>query len=142
MKQVKSHIEELRARKYPCAQATLLGIARGTGASMPDEKTLMAITAGLRGGIGRTYNEGTCGALTGATVALGLLFPDDEEKAIALSNELFKGFSQEFGTVICGKITNEYCLKRCTECCIKAGCLAACLYQRETMCYNNNIPND
>ncbi len=134
METVKQHIIKLREQKTPCSQATLCGICRSMAESsdMPSEEMLMALSAGLRGGIGRTYNEGTCGALTGAVIALGLLFKDDEAKALELSRELFNDFMNEFGTVICGKITNEHGLSRCTECCVKAGCCVERMYKRET----------
>lgn len=133
MKTVKQHILSFREQKTPCSQATLSGICRAlnTDNSVPAEEILMALSAGLRGGIGRTYNEGTCGALTGAVIALGLLFKDDEAKALELSHELFNDFMDEFGTVICGKITNEHGLSRCTDCCIKAGGCVERMYKRE-----------
>lgn len=131
METVKQNILQLRDAKTPCARATLLGICRGLEADILSEEILTAISSGLRGGIGRTYNEGTCGALTGAVVALGLLFHDDEAKALELSHELFNYFLGEFGTVMCGKITNKHGLKRCTECCVKAGCRVAVMYKRE-----------
>lgn len=129
---VKQNIADLRAKGYPCSQATLLGIMRGVNAPIPDERILMAISSGLRGGIGSTHGEGTCGALTGAVVALGLMFPDDNRKAAALSKELFNGFQNEFGSVMCNRIVDENGRKRCNECCLKAGSLAAAVYERET----------
>lgn len=133
METVKQHIIHLREQRTSCSQVTLSGICRGLAndIELPAEETLMALSAGLRGGIGRTYNEGTCGALTGAVIALGLLFKDDEAKALELSRELFNDFKDEFGTVICGKITNEHGLGRCTDCCIKAGCCVERMYKRE-----------
>lgn len=133
METVRQHITRLREQKMSCSQATLSGICRSlaTGSDLPAEELLMALSAGLRGGIGRTYNEGTCGALTGAVIALGVLFRDDEAKALELSRELFNDFMDEFGTVICGKITNEHGLTRCTDCCIMAGCCVERMYKRE-----------
>lgn len=128
---VTKEIQELRAKRYSCSQATLVGLARNADVAMPDEKILMAASVGLRGGIGRTFGDGTCGAVTGAVIALGLMFPDDLEKAVVLSKELFNKFSEEFGTVCCGKITDANGKKRCTECCMRAGSIAAELYQRE-----------
>ncbi len=40
---------------------------------------LCALASGFSGGIGGTFDEGTCGALTGALIALGFL-EDDEIK--------------------------------------------------------------
>ena len=106
IKKVEESIRALREEKQSCSQATLLGIARNCESGrLPDEKTLKAISSGLRGGIGGTRDEGTCGALTAATVALGLLYPDDHIKATKLSRLLYEEFKEKFGTVICGKMT-------------------------------------
>lgn len=119
---VEEEIIKLREEKQSCSQATLLGIARTcTDGTMPEEKMLKAMAAGLRGGIGGTRDEGTCGALTAAVVALGLLHPEDNMKSLKLSRQLYEDFKKRFGTVICGNMTRESGTARCTECCVYAG---------------------
>lgn len=54
----------------------------------------MALSVGFRGGIGRSYNEGTCGALSAGIMALGIYLPTQSEKALALSKELFDHFKK------------------------------------------------
>lgn len=121
MKDTEKLIKELRDRKYSCSRATLQGIASAYKEGMPDEATIAAVSAGLRGGIGRTFDEGTCGALTGAVIGLGLIYKDDENKAAEHSKRLFNEFKSHFGTVCCGRITDQYGKKRCNECCMVAG---------------------
>ena len=124
MTQTEINIEELRKQKYSCSQATLIGLARAFPDKMPSEDILKAASCGLRGGIGRTFDKGTCGALTGAVIALGLLSADDENRAANLSKELYLKFKEAFGTVCCGDITDKNGKKRCNECCLTAGRIA------------------
>ena len=84
-------ITKLREEGYSCSQATFLGLCRALGSELTD-KQLKALSAGFRGGIGKTYEDGTCGALTAGVMALGLYTPDDNDKGIALAGELFKHF--------------------------------------------------
>lgn len=128
-KLVEEEILELRKQAYSCSQATLVGIARVCGRPMPSEDVLKACSVGLRGGIGKTFDEGSCGALTGAVIALGLMFPEDGGKAADLSHELYDDFKRHFGTVECGRITDEHGKKRCNECCVTAGCKAISLLE-------------
>lgn len=121
MNDIKKHIEELRDAKASCSEATLIGIARGIDAKMPEEKLLAAIASGLRGGIGGTHSDGTCGALTAGVIALGLLNPGDGAKATRLSRILFNEFKERFGAVECNKIAKNGNRSNCSECCLKAG---------------------
>lgn len=134
MKNIKENVEQeiidLREKKYSCSQATLLGLSRVFGSKF-NEKDLLAISAGFRGGIGRTFNEGTCGALSVGVIALGIYLPDDNEKATALSKELFDHFKNEQGTVICGNIVGEHGFDRCTGCCLCVGDKVVELLERE-----------
>ena len=122
MGKVEEAILEFRKQKYSCSQATLLGIKRGLEADMPADAVLSAASVGLRGGIGRTMDEGTCGALTGAVIALGLLYPESPEKAVEMSKIIYNDFKETFGSVECGKITGENGKKLCNQCCLQAGC--------------------
>ncbi len=130
MEKVRVEIIRLREQNYSCSQATLLGICRTLGSNLPEQQ-IMAFSAGFRGGIGRSYNEGTCGALSAGIMALGIYLPDENEKTIALSKELFDHFKQENGTVICGNIVQKHGFSRCTGCCLCIGNKVAELLQRE-----------
>lgn len=128
--QIEKNIKVLREKKCSCSQATLLGIAGASESALPDEKTLSAIASGLRGGIGATRDEGTCGALTAGVVALGLLFPDNNLLSTKLSRQLYEDFKHTFSTVICGKMIESTGQARCTECCLCAGRKVAQLYNQ------------
>lgn len=131
-KKVADKIREYRNQKYTCSQATFLGICKTLGTNLTEEQ-LMAISAGFAGGIGKTFNEGTCGALTVGTATLGMYLPGESEKAIVLSKELFEHFKQQEGTVICGNITQKHGFTKCTGCCICIGEKVTELLQRENV---------
>ena len=57
-----------------CSQGTLMGIGEVAGL---DLETLELLASGFSGGIGATFEDGTCGGLTGAVMALGLLGKDN-----------------------------------------------------------------
>lgn len=122
---VKEEIQKLRDQRWSCSQATLVGIFRGLKIEEPSEALLKAAVSGLRGGIGGTHDQGSCGALTAAAVALGLLYADDERKATLLTRELYLDFKERFGSVICREILNSEGKKPCTDCCLYAGCKVA-----------------
>lgn len=129
---VSNQVRELRKQQYTCSQATFTGICKTLGSELTDEQ-LMAISAGFAGGIGRSYNEGSCGALVAGTMALGIYLPGENEKTIALSKELFEHFKQQEGTVICGNITQKHGFSRCTGCCACVAEKVTELLQRENM---------
>ncbi|WP_295722856.1 C-GCAxxG-C-C family protein [uncultured Methanobrevibacter sp.] len=54
--------------------------------------------------MGGTFDEGTCGALTGALIEDGLVV---DNPTIIKSNvkKIFNLFKEEYGSVCCGKIT-------------------------------------
>ena len=128
MTKLEETILALREKGYGCSQATAVALNREFHTIAVPEFVLKAATSGFRGGIGRTFDEGTCGALTGAVLALGLMI-DNESLSADLSRQLFNEFKQKFGTVCCGRITDEHGHKRCNECCLFAGTKAADLYQ-------------
>lgn len=123
-------ISKLREEGYSCSQATFLGLCQALGSELT-EKQLKALSAGFRGGIGKTYENGTCGALSSGVMALGLYTPDDNDKGIALAGELFKHFKDTYGTVKCGDIVGEFQFTRCTGCCLCIAQKVVELLQRE-----------
>ena len=115
--EVVKKIEEYRETKS-CSQATLMGICDAAGLPT-DELSLLA--KGFSGGIGGTFSEGTCGAVTGAVIALGFL-GEDEGKIIKASKKLFNEFKEEYGSVTCGYISKDGDDKSpCVEVCLFAG---------------------
>ena len=91
---VKEKIETYREDKN-CAQSTLMGLCDVAG--LPTEE-LATLATGFGGGIGGTFDEGTCGAVTGAVMALGFLGADGEQIS-SCAKGLFNAFKEEYGSV-------------------------------------------
>lgn len=125
IEKVNEEILKLRGAGMSCSQSTLIGLARAFSEGMPDEATLSALSVTLRGGIGATFDEGTCGALTGAAIALGLIYRDDPKMAVAKTKELYNTFKERFGSVRCGVLLKEKRKESCTQSCLFAGECAA-----------------
>lgn len=132
IKKVNEAITKLREEGYSCSQATLMGISRVLGSELT-ESQLKAMSAGFRGGIGKTYEDGTCGALTAGVMALGLYTSNDNNKGMALAGELFKHFKNTYGTVKCGDIVGKFKFTKCTGCCLCMGEKVVELLQRENI---------
>ena len=127
---IEAAILDLREKKLSCAQATFLGICKALGSSLTEEQ-LLALSAGFAGGIGRTYNDGTGGALVGGVMAAGLFLPGQTEKAVTAAKQLFEQFKEREGTVICKEILKKYSgFSNCTNCCVHVGRDVAALLQR------------
>ena len=109
-------IREYRKSKS-CSESTLMGLCETAGSDMsPDEMTRLA--CGFAGGMGGTFDEGTCGAVTCALMANGLL-NDDTSKIKSNAKEIFNAFKKEYGTVRCDKITDHGKDKSpCVDCCV------------------------
>ncbi|NJD28552.1 MAG: C_GCAxxG_C_C family protein [Chloroflexi bacterium] len=92
---------------YGCAESTLITLQEQFG--LPDERDGAAAMA-LNGGVG--YSGGTCGAITGAALALGRLaaerIPDRREaKRVAreLTGRVIDEFQATFGALDCRTLT-------------------------------------
>lgn len=120
MKLDKKILEE-KIREYrdfkSCSESTLMGLCET--AEYPISKAEMCkIACGFAGGIGGTFDEGTCGAVTGALIGNGLVL-DNPVKIKENAKEIFNSFKEEYGTVCCGKITNNGKDKSpCVDCCV------------------------
>lgn len=116
---VTKDIEELREEKN-CAQSTLIGICKNYDEEI-DLDHLANLTVAFGGGIGGTFDEGTCGAVTGALIALGFI-EKDPEKLSQYSKEFFNRFQDKYSSVTCGVISkNGEDKSPCVECCKYAG---------------------
>ncbi len=114
--EIKTKIQDYRDNKKSCSQSVLTGIC--SNQTKFTEKELMSLGKGFSGGIGGTFDEGTCGALTGAIIALGLLLSDDESKNVVVSKQLLKFFQEKYGTIQCCKLTdNGEDKSKCDEYC-------------------------
>jgi len=88
---------------FNCAQAVLSAFSKGHGL---DEKTALKIAAGFGGGVARQGE--TCGAVTGALMALGLaragLNPEDKEENYRLAQEFLGHFKGKRGSLLCREL--------------------------------------
>lgn len=90
---------------YNCCQSVVAAFSDLTGLS---EQTSFDIGGGFGGGAGTGE---LCGALTGAIMTLSLLQPSEpadpvgsKKKAVGLSKELQKRFSEKFGALRCREL--------------------------------------
>lgn len=92
---------------YNCAQAVVLAFAEDAGL---DESVAKAFSRPLGGGMGRLRQ--TCGAVSGAAVASGVLFPElTKPEAYALVQEIARRFTEKNGSFNCGELLRGAGLK-------------------------------
>ena len=120
MKLDKQILEE-KIREYrtfkSCSESTLIGLCETADADITPQ-FMTKLACGFAGGMGGTFDEGTCGAVTGALMANGLIL-EDTVKIKANAKEIFNSFKEEYGTVRCDKITNGGKDKSpCVDCCV------------------------
>ena len=109
-------IREYRKSKS-CSESTLMGLCETVDADITGEQ-MTKLACGFAGGMGGTFDEGTCGAVTGALMANGIVL-DDTAKIKANAKEIFNTFKEEYGTVRCDKITDGGKDKSpCVDCCV------------------------
>ena len=100
-----------------CSESTLMGLCESADADITQAE-MTKLACGFAGGIGGTFDEGTCGAVTGAIIANGIL-NDDPGIIKANAKEIFTTFQDEYGSVCCGKLTDNGKDKSiCVDCCV------------------------
>ena len=114
-------ILEKKIRDYrvfkSCSESTLMGLCETAEYPM-SQAEICKIACGFAGGIGGTFDEGTCGAVTGALIANGLL-NNDTPKIKSNAKKIFNEFKEEYGTVRCDKISkNGEDKSPCVDCCV------------------------
>jgi C_GCAxxG_C_C family probable redox protein len=101
------------ANSYTCSQAVFSVFAPDYGIS----KDLSLRLAGpLGAGIAR--RQETCGAVTGALLALGLKYgkgengtDEDKKIAYAVSQDFIKDFEAKFGSIVCLHLLDNNCME-------------------------------
>jgi len=94
--------EALHLQGFNCSQAVFSTLAEPLGF---DRSLALKIASPFGGGIGRTGE--TCGAVSGALMALGLQFgfsvadPQAKESMYALTREFMRRFQERYGSVAC-----------------------------------------
>lgn len=100
--QCRTEAEELyRSGKYHCAEAVVETIRRKFSAETPE--TVVAAVSGFGGGSGSGC---ICGAVSGGTVALGLVL-GDKKQTTQLTRELHTWFKGEYGVTCCSIIRKK-----------------------------------
>ena len=114
---MENKIEEARARKrsgeHNCAQAVACTYSDLAGL---DEETLLAATHAF--GAGMATMEGTCGALTGAAVVVGLA-TGDRARSRVLIKDIMENFRKRNGSTVCRELNGigTGCpLRQCEDC--------------------------
>lgn len=92
-----------RSGKYHCAEAVMEAVRRHFASEIPE--SVIASVAGFGGGSGSGC---ICGAVSGGTVALGLIL-GDKKKTTHLTRELHTWFKEKYGVTCCKTIraTND-----------------------------------
>ena len=82
-----------------CSQAVFCAYAEDFGM---DAETAQKVSAGLGGGVGRLRE--VCGAVTGATLALGLKYGPDKAAVYPHVQDLCARFKAECGSIVCREL--------------------------------------
>jgi C_GCAxxG_C_C family probable redox protein len=99
----KAEAEELyRSGKYHCAEAVLETVRRQFAADLPE--SIVGTVSGFGGGSGSGC---ICGAVSGGTVALGLVLADKKE-IIQLTKDLHVWFKEKYGVTCCKTIRQTH----------------------------------
>jgi C_GCAxxG_C_C family probable redox protein len=101
------HAKELFLSGNNCAQSVLLSFADDMGYS---KELALKVSAGFGGGMGK--EQRTCGAVTGAIMALGILKGEKVSDNEQLKSQTYsavqlflKKFTDEFQSTNCGELT-------------------------------------
>lgn len=89
-----------RSGRMHCAEAVLCAIRNHFSPDTPDD--LLRMAAGFGGGSGSGC---ICGAVSGGTMAIGLVVKDDKKRVNRLTKELHRWFKDQYGATCCKIIT-------------------------------------
>ena len=99
--QVAEDAERLyRSGKMHCAEAVFASVQQAFAPQIPDEVVQMA--SGFGGGSGAGC---ICGAVSGGTMALGLVMAGDKKAVSTMTRELHGWFKEEYGATCCKILT-------------------------------------
>lgn len=91
-----------RSGKMHCAEAVLAAIRNNFRPDLPEEMVMAA--AGFGGG---SQTGCLCGAVSGGSIAMGLVLKDDRKKVMQLTKELHEWFKSQYGVVCCRVVKGE-----------------------------------
>lgn len=96
---------DYHAKGFNCAQAVFAACCSYTGM---DEKTALALSAGFGGGL---RSGEACGAISGAVMAEGLVFPFNDgedaaskDKIAGIAKQCVAAAKEKFGAVRCAEL--------------------------------------
>lgn len=92
-----------RSGEMHCAEAVLAAVTRNFIPEAGEE--LFRLAAGFGGGSGAGC---ICGAVVGATMAFGLLYPHDRKRVQRLTKEIHRWFRDEYGATCCKVILRTH----------------------------------
>lgn len=107
-------VELKKSGEYNCAQAVACAFAPLVGVG---HDTLYAATAAYGAGMG--CMEGTCGAITGAGMILGLHHGGDRARAMKAAKGLMTAFHARNGATVCRRLKGVDTgtpLRACNDC--------------------------
>ncbi len=113
---MKSRVQQAVEKKntgYNCAQAVACTYCDLAGV---DEETMKNITQAFAGGMGTM--EASCGALTGAAIALGMI-NKNPVKSMQNVRAIMSAFKEQNGTVVCKElkgIATGKVVRACSDC--------------------------
>lgn len=113
--EAKRQIEFRGGKHYGCSAISLTAIAATLGSAF-SEQQLRSMSDSFSGGIGHEFSQGTCGALSGAIMALGFYASGNKEKHLRLAREVYDEFKQQQGSITCGDIYGQYHFDHCDGC--------------------------
>ncbi|MBP3375018.1 MAG: C_GCAxxG_C_C family protein [Bacteroidaceae bacterium] len=111
---VKSAVEKKQTGKYNCAQAVACSFCEY---AQIGEQDIRHAALGLGAGMGSM--EGTCGALTGAGLIIGLVCKEDKPRAMGMSRTLMNKFLERNGTTQCKQLKGVgtgKAIRSCDDC--------------------------
>jgi C_GCAxxG_C_C family probable redox protein len=85
-----------RSGRMHCAEAVLMAVKNNFRPELPD--TVIQVASGFGGGSGTGC---LCGAVSGGTMALGLVLPDDKRRVKKLTQDLHHWFKDQYGATCC-----------------------------------------
>jgi len=85
-----------RSGRMHCAEAVLMAVKNNFRPDVPD--TVVQVASGFGGGSGTGC---LCGAVSGGTMALGLVLPDDKRRVKKLTQDLHHWFKDQYGATCC-----------------------------------------
>ena len=94
-----SRAEALFVSGRNCSQSVFCSYAGDFGM---DDSTAAKVSCGLGGGVGRMRE--VCGAVTGATLVLGMKYGEDKAVVYPHVQEFCRRFAEETGSIVCREL--------------------------------------